>query len=51
MWGSKKVVYLIMQNEENNIMKTYIENIIKTGLENGLTLDQLMSNPEAAAKA
>ena len=32
-------------------METYIENIIKTGLANGLTIDQLMSNPEAAAKA
>ena len=32
-------------------MKTYIENIIKTGLANGLTLEQMMANPEAAAKA
>ena len=32
-------------------MNTYIENIIKTGLANGLTLEQMMSNPEAAAKA
>jgi Tfp pilus assembly protein PilO len=32
-------------------MKDYIENIIKTGLANGLTLEQLMSNPDAAAKA
>jgi len=32
-------------------METYIENIIKTGLANGLTMDQLMVNPEAAAKA
>jgi len=32
-------------------MKNYIDKIIETGLKNGLTIDQLMSNPEAAAKA
>ena len=32
-------------------MKTYIENIIKTGLANGLTVEQLLNNPEAVAKA
>ncbi len=32
-------------------MKTYIENIIKTGLANGATLEQMMNNPELAAKA
>lgn len=32
-------------------MKAYIENIIKTGLANDLTLDQIKANPEAAAKA
>jgi hypothetical protein len=32
-------------------MKEYIEKIIATGLANGLTLDQIASDPQAAAKA
>lgn len=32
-------------------METYIQNIIKTGLANGATLEQMMANPQAAAKA
>jgi len=32
-------------------MKNYIDQIIKTGLANGLTIEQMMLNPEASAKA
>ena len=32
-------------------MNDYINNIIKTGLANGLTLEQMAANPEATAKA
>lgn len=32
-------------------MQEYINKIIKTGLSNGLTIEQITSNPEAAAKA
>lgn len=32
-------------------MQEYINNIIETGLRNGLTLEQIASNPDAAAKA
>lgn len=32
-------------------MEAYIKNIIKTGLANGSTLEQMMADPQAAAKA
>jgi|GEM_PF-4404011 len=32
-------------------MQDYINKIIKTGLENGATLEQMMANPEAAASS
>jgi hypothetical protein len=32
-------------------MEDYIKRIIETGLANGLTVEQLLSNPQAAAKA
>jgi hypothetical protein len=32
-------------------MNDYIQKIIATGIANGVTLEEMMSNPEAAAKA
>ena len=32
-------------------MNDYIQKIIATGIANGVTLEQMMLNPEAAAKA
>ncbi len=47
-------LYLSGLNDEalkTTTMNEYIQKIIATGIANGLTAEQLMSNPQAAAKA
>jgi len=44
-------IFVSYKTIKQRVMNTYIENIIKTGLANGATLEEMMANPEAAHKA
>lgn len=45
------MLYICLVFKPIKEMETYIANIIKTGLANGATLEQMMANPELAHKA
>jgi hypothetical protein len=47
------IAFILIHNatKQLEIMEAYIQEIIKTGLANGATIEQMMSNPELAAKA